>query len=302
MADTPLIFGEVLFDVYPDQTEKSGGAPFNVAWHLQAFGLKPVFISRIGSDSRGRKILFLMKRWNMAIEGVTCDPLYPTGIVKVTLEKYNPRFDILPDQSYDHINPENVKETINLKPYALLYHGTLVMRNPESASSLEKVRPFFQHKIFVDINLRTPWWNKEIVHRAVTHATWIKCNEEEFKILDSVISLSCITEDQSAGKLINNYNLESVIITRGNKGGTLYTRNGKIISWQQPCETQILDTVGAGDALSAVFILGILKKWTPEDTLRRSVEFAAAVCGIKGATTTSRKFYTSFRKKWDLDQ
>ena len=46
----PLIFGEVLFDVMPDRNRVLGGAPFNVAWHLEAFGLRPLMITRIGVD------------------------------------------------------------------------------------------------------------------------------------------------------------------------------------------------------------------------------------------------------------
>ena len=48
---TVVIFGEVLFDDFPDGAVL-GGAPFNVAWHLQAFGLHPVVISRTGNDAQ----------------------------------------------------------------------------------------------------------------------------------------------------------------------------------------------------------------------------------------------------------
>ena len=50
----PLIIGEVLFDVMPDGTRVLGGAPFNVAWHLEAFGLRPLMITRVGADDIGR--------------------------------------------------------------------------------------------------------------------------------------------------------------------------------------------------------------------------------------------------------
>jgi fructokinase len=52
----PLVFGEVLFDCFPDGTEVLGGAPFNVAWHLQGFGLSPLLVSRVGNDARGQQI------------------------------------------------------------------------------------------------------------------------------------------------------------------------------------------------------------------------------------------------------
>jgi fructokinase len=33
-----VVFGEVLIDEFPDGQRVLGGAPFNVAWHLTAFG------------------------------------------------------------------------------------------------------------------------------------------------------------------------------------------------------------------------------------------------------------------------
>ena len=56
------IFGEVLYDVFPDGTQVLGGAPFNVAWHAQAFGLSPQFISRVGSDEAGDRVIAAMQR------------------------------------------------------------------------------------------------------------------------------------------------------------------------------------------------------------------------------------------------
>ena len=37
----PLVVGEVLFDEFEDGAQVLGGAPFNVAWHLQGFGISP---------------------------------------------------------------------------------------------------------------------------------------------------------------------------------------------------------------------------------------------------------------------
>ena len=38
-----VILGEVLFDSFPGGTATLGGAPFNVAWHLQGLGASPPF-------------------------------------------------------------------------------------------------------------------------------------------------------------------------------------------------------------------------------------------------------------------
>ena len=66
----PIIFGEVLFDCFPDGSRVLGGAPFNVAWHLQAFGAEPLFVSRVGNDPMGRKIRDAMLQWGMDTSGL----------------------------------------------------------------------------------------------------------------------------------------------------------------------------------------------------------------------------------------
>ena len=60
-----VVFGEVLFDRFPDGSEILGGAPFNVAWNLQAFDVQPLLVSRVGKDRLGRRILGAMSEWGM---------------------------------------------------------------------------------------------------------------------------------------------------------------------------------------------------------------------------------------------
>ena len=82
----PLIFGEVLFDAFPDGSRVLGGAPFNVAWHLRALGLDPLLVSRVGADGAGDEVLRAMHDWQLDVSGVQRDPNHPTGRVPVTLE------------------------------------------------------------------------------------------------------------------------------------------------------------------------------------------------------------------------
>jgi hypothetical protein len=58
----PVIFGEVLYDCFPDGEAVLGGAPFNVAWHLQGLGLSPLFISRVGDDPLGHRVRDIIER------------------------------------------------------------------------------------------------------------------------------------------------------------------------------------------------------------------------------------------------
>ena len=110
------IFGEVLADIFPDETIL-GGAPFNVARHLQAFGLHPVMITRTGNDALRTQFLQEMQRLKMDVSGLQIDAIYPTGQVKVKLTSDGHQFEILEDQAYDHIHAGITHMvTMSLKP------------------------------------------------------------------------------------------------------------------------------------------------------------------------------------------
>ncbi|MGB5338517.1 MAG: PfkB family carbohydrate kinase, partial [Gammaproteobacteria bacterium] len=94
------IFGEVLFDHFPDGKHVLGGAPFNVAWHLQAFGLTPRFISRVGADAEGESVLAAMRDWGMDTQAVQIDAQRPTGRVSVQIVDDEPAYDIVADCAY----------------------------------------------------------------------------------------------------------------------------------------------------------------------------------------------------------
>ena len=118
MLKRPVLFGEVLFDVFPPGTQVLGGAPFNVAWHLQGFGLRPLLISSVGADDRGKQIKKRMQEWGMETSGLQTDEQHPSGIVQVSFNNGQPSYEILSDQAYDFIKtPQSDNVDIGL-----LYH------------------------------------------------------------------------------------------------------------------------------------------------------------------------------------
>jgi len=175
----PLIFGEVLFDIFDNKTEKLGGAPFNVAWHLQGFGLNPVFVSSIGTDYRGVKIKAAIEKWGLSTIGIQKDPKHPTGKVSVTTGKNDHRFQIHDDVAYDYIDGDNLEKALMARDYSLLYHGTLALRHRLSRVALHILKKRTSSNIFLDVNLRSPWWNPVSVFTELKAARWAKCNEEE---------------------------------------------------------------------------------------------------------------------------
>ncbi len=285
------IFGEVLFDHFPDGSRVLGGAPFNVAWHIQAFGLSPCFISRIGNDASGREITALMDSWHMQKDALQLDSDHPTGTVQVLIENGEPHYDIVADCAYDFIDSKLLDDK---QTQGILYHGSLAIRNPVSRSALQAIKARHQGKIFIDVNLRSPWWNRETLLPLLLEADWLKLNEAELvglypeePELESAMQVCC-----------EQFNLDRLVITRGAKGAIAGGKNQDFVVVKPPATTTIVDTVGAGDAFAAILLLGLQQQWSLEITLERAQTFASALVGRRGATVADRDFYRVFSNQW----
>ncbi|MEE4146490.1 MAG: PfkB family carbohydrate kinase, partial [Halieaceae bacterium] len=170
------IFGEVLFDHFPDGNRVLGGAPFNVAWHLQAFGQSPRLVSRVGRDREGSQVREAMQAWGLSTDDLQTDPRRPTGRVAVSFADGEPAYDIVADCAYDNIEP------ITAAPCQLLYHGSLAARGAGSAGALRQLRASGPQTVFVDVNLRPPWWTPQAVQELLQGAHWVKLNSDELAL------------------------------------------------------------------------------------------------------------------------
>ena len=290
----PLIFGEVLFDQFEDGSSVLGGAPFNVAWHLQAFGMQPLFVSRVGDDSYGRLIRNAMQNWGMSTAGLQKDSTYPTGLVSIAIKNDEPSFDILADRAYDHISA-NALPPVNP---SLIYHGSLAIRHPDSATALAEIKQRFDVPRFIDVNLRPPWWEQASLEDLLQEANWAKLNNNEIDILIA----GDASPIEKARMLIERFHIETVILTLGAEGAIALTQNGEHSSVAPPQTLNIIDTVGAGDAFASVCILGYLKQWPISTMLQRAQAFASAIVQIRGATTSKADFYQPLIQNWQLDR
>jgi len=295
MPDQRLcIFGEVLFDVFPDGQRVLGGAPFNVAWHAQAFGLAPHFISRVGNDAEGDQVIAAMHNWGMNLGGLQQDAEHPTGRVQVSLTADNePAYDIVPDCAYDFI------DAAALGGYGAcesLYHGTLALRNAVSRRAVEVLKQQGKCGTFVDVNLRPPWWDRDTVLANLTGLRWIKLNSHELGLLLP----DATSVEQAIDLFMQRYAPELLIVTLGDAGALAVTRAGESARAQPDRQQAVVDTVGAGDAFASVVLLGLLQRWPLALIMQRAQSFASAIVGVRGATVSDMAFYEPFLKNWGL--
>ncbi len=287
----PILFGEVLFDRFPDGNEVLGGAPFNVAWHLRGFGENPLFISRVGDDATGRKARLAMTAWGMDCAALQTDPMHPTGAVRIELIDGEPRFEILPDQAYDFIYLADIPE---LERPAFFYHGSLALRREESRTTLETLLRHLDMPVFLDVNLRPPWWSQADILRWVARADWVKLNQNELELLAP--GQGDLTA--RARQFLAQYDLRQLLLTRGEEGALALSATEKDESVRPAATTRVVDTVGAGDSFTAVVLLGRLRGWPLATTLKRAQDFASAIVGVRGATVADSAFYQRFLEDW----
>jgi fructokinase len=291
-----LLFGEVLVDRFPEG-EVLGGAPFNVAHHLAAFGCKPVLITRIGQDNAGSRVLQALESAGLPSHGVQLDSTHPTGAVEVKFGSQGHRFDILPDQAYDHIHPRLSRIASLAANPELLYFGTLAQRAHSHRALRHLLRAVHGCRFF-DVNLRDPWVYSNRLQWLLQHADIVKANDTELEAMNELLGLQSASAHARAEALLNRYGLQGILTTSGAKGASWLNNSGQFVEIESDPIPNILDTVGAGDAFSAVFIVGLLHEWEMPITLRRANRFAAAICQIRGAVPEDTGFYKPFLDEW----
>lgn len=292
----PIVFGEVLFDLFADQSVL-GGTSFNVAWNLQGFGLNPLFISRVGSDGYGDEIIKEMKKWGLDTRGVQRDEDHSTGVVLVKMEGNKHTFEIKRKVAYDFIDSIEAAHAIeNVKASLLCFNSSLALRGPVSAEALLSIKEQLKTFSFVDVNIRLPWWKDEYIDSILMKSKWIKLNEDELDMIEPGSESNIVRAEELRKKL----NVELLFLTIGSEGAVVISKKGST-AVKPKGGLDIIDTVGAGDAFTATTILGIIKGWNEEKILKRSMEFAAAVCSVRGALITNKSVYQKFLKEWNVE-
>ena len=289
----PVIFGEVLFDCFPDGNSVLGGAPFNVAWHLQAFGMSPLVVSSIGDDELGQNVKSAMLDWGMGVSGLQLDPLHPTGSVAIEFNNGEPQYTIVEHRAYDYIDAELLPP---LPRNRLLYHGTLALRNQASRDALSSLKQHHSDTVFMDVNLRDPWWEKTFVLDLADDADWVKLNEDELAQLGNGTG----DIESQAREFLGTHHLKGLVVTLGAKGAVALTDDGAHAEVAPSQALKVVDTVGAGDAFTSVLILGITFQWPLQQTIQRAQQFASLMVGRQGATVHDQGFYRAMIADWRL--
>jgi fructokinase len=273
-----VVFGEVVIDVYPGE-EVIAGAALHVAAHLAGAGWHTYLVTRVGDDGAGRDIVRLIDRLGIDRAFVEHDPELPTGRSTVHTTGLENAFTVLRPAAWDEIQGPS-----ELPPHDAVCYGTLAARSPTSRAALERLLSHSRarHKV-LDVNLRPPDVNRNVIELALGEASAVKLSERELE----EVAANLGTSGHPRSLFQRSPRLRWVCVTRGDQGAALFDRGGSC--WEnRPSPVQVVNTVGAGDAFTAGLAEGLADGRAPQRILQSAHARAASILTKKGALPNGR--------------
>ncbi|MDF9800173.1 fructokinase [Catalinimonas alkaloidigena] len=277
-----LCFGEMLFDIFPDG-RLPGGAPMNVALHLQQHQIPTHFVSRLGEDEEGEALLRYLDERGLSTQWIQKDEKYPSGKVYADVSKSEDvSYEIVYPSAWDFIETTDALKDAAKSSEVFLY-GSLAARGETSRATLLELLSLARTKVF-DVNLRKPFYDAELIQLLLEQANIVKLNDEELSLLVQWYLGKEASEmhDDDIFHLAEKFSLETVCVTQGSKGASLLSDG--ILHFQKGYQVSVADTVGSGDAFLGAFLSQMLNNKSAQECLQYGCAAGAYVASQKGAT------------------
>jgi fructokinase len=279
MSAKVVCFGEVLFDVFPTH-RKIGGAPLNVALRMASLGIDAKIISRIGEDEIGKELLTFVKENSVSTDYIQIDKSFSTGEVLVQLdEKGSATYTINYPVAWDKIEVTQEAQSVIENSDALIF-GSLGCRDKTSYQSLLSLLNSSKYKIF-DVNLRAPFYTKELLLDLMNKADFIKFNDEELYEISKKLGSPYHSLEQNIHFIAKKTNTRHICVTKGSHGAVLLYNNQ--LFYNSGYQITVADTVGAGDSFLAALLTKLLIGDTPQDAINFACALGALVAQNEGA-------------------
>lgn len=278
--------GEILWDVFPDGP-RFGGAPANFscsAAELAQTQAHVAMVSAVGDDDLGTKAIESLKQRGVDTSILQINE-HGTGKVDVKLDDAGiATYHFADDRAWDHLAWNDKLSGLAARCDAVCF-GTLGQRGQQSRETIRNfvtATPADALRI-LDVNLRSPFYDEQTIRESLSLANVLKLNDDELPLLAEMHALSGESVDVMR-QLADAYQLRYVALTRGSRGAVIVSEHS--VSDLSGIPTQVVDTVGAGDAFTAAMTLGLLSGASLETVNQNAIKVASYVCSRAGATMT----------------
>jgi fructokinase len=277
MTKKIICFGEVLFDVFPTH-RKIGGAPLNVALRMASLGINAQIISRVGNDEIGKELLHFIEENGVATDTIQVDENLSTGEVIVQLnDKGSASYTINYPVAWDKIEVTSMAKNAITNADAMVF-GSLVCRDLVSHQTLLSLMNLAKYKVF-DVNLRAPFYTKELLIELMNKADFIKFNDDELYEISEYMNSPYNSLEQNIHFIAEQTNTKHICVTKGSHGAVLYYND--TMYYNSGYKIEVADTVGAGDS----FLAGLLTQLLTGNDAQFAINYACAL----GALVAQKK-------------
>ena len=203
-------------------------------------------------------------------------------MVHVRAGARGPVYDIAAPVAWDFIE-ETASASGMAVPAPVVVYGTLSQRHPVSRSTIRAAVTTARAAgalAVADLNVREPFFDEEIVLWTLRNCDLLKLNVEELQLVSGMLGARGEAGVLLDG-LVREFGLHRAVLTCG-EGGACIFDHGR--TWQQPAvPTEPCDTVGAGDAMTAVLSAALALGVPLHESAPLGAEVASFVVSQTGA-------------------
>jgi len=280
--------GEALYDIFGDHRHL-GGAPLNLAvcadQLARAHHGRGVVVSSVGSDALGHELIETLHKRGLDASFIQTTPDHPTSTVIVDIDDGGqPSYNIVRNVAWDALQFSEDLEALAQQCDAVAF-GSLAQRSDQSHDMIHRFLKAADRAVrLFDVNLRQDYFDARILQQSCELATIVKLNEAELPCVCDLLNINA-QSDGAAAALRATFDLEMVVLTRGERGTRLYTANDIIDGKPAHCApASDADAVGAGDACGAALLVSRVLKRTPQQIADLANRCGAYVAAQPGGT------------------
>ncbi len=256
-----------------------GGAGRNVAENLLHLGTEVNFMTVVGDDDTGQRLIDVIARAGANVEAVIHSAHYPTSsylavlnadgkleyglddmraLAELSPEYIHEREDLFEESSLVFIDANLPKETIRTITSIARRLKLRVCADPTSELLAKKLIPYLPR-----------------IHMVVP-------NTREASVLCKRIpGPTTRREATKAAKTLVSQGVEIAIVTMA-EAGVCYATS-ETSGYVPPLRTEVIDPTGAGDALTAAVLFGLINQMPVDDAIRLGVAAESLTLSYRGA-------------------